>query len=474
MLNKFRLTSVTMTNFKCHHNATFAISHLNDFYGKNRVGKSSIVDAINFCLCGTAKDIDKISVGKDYCIVSTEYLHPHKNQKLIFTSRLTKKGTHTFKAEIDGRQVQTPKKFIKEMIGVGTFNPRELILNSKNRDNEILKIMDASIDQSELSRFPLVYEFDVTGLNAFQVFEGIDKDLRGQRLNLYQKKDLLNKAHDKNRKQLDDELTAFQIKHNLVVDKNKDYQSELKEIEKSLINKKASDQMRKEKVEHLELELDVVQENLNFKNKKNKELDTTITHLQKEQTLVCSEIREGERNLKKLKSEWEKAQKENLTNPEIILRLENKIDHINQKITLQKRLKEIALQKKDADLATEEWRKMDDIIKKEIEHFKNEKLKPLLSKVPGLAYQDGKLRLDGKSIDELSGSEVVELGVNLLSLKSAGTLICINEAECLDDDTIEKIEWDDKKDYILIRVAERATKNEDFKSVKIEGGQNEG
>ena len=39
MLNKFRLASVSMTNFKCHDNATFAISHLNDFYGKNRVGK---------------------------------------------------------------------------------------------------------------------------------------------------------------------------------------------------------------------------------------------------------------------------------------------------------------------------------------------------------------------------------------------------------------------------------------------------
>ena len=108
---------------------------------KTEWGKSSIVDAINFCLCGTAKDVDKITVGKDYCVVSTEYMHAEKNQKLIFTSRLTQKGNYTFKAELDGKQVQTPKTFIKEMIGVGTFNPRELILNTKERDNEILKLM---------------------------------------------------------------------------------------------------------------------------------------------------------------------------------------------------------------------------------------------------------------------------------------------------------------------------------------------
>ena len=313
-----------------------------------------------------------------------------------------------------------------------------------------------------------MYEFDVTGLNAFQVFEGIDKDLRGQRLNLYQKKDLLKKAHDKNRRQLDIEVNAYQVRHNTMIAPDVDYNNSLKTLEKDLIERKSSDKVKAEKVENVKEELKAAEDNLKYRKNQNNELQNKITALQKELVMVCSDIVQGESKLKKLKIDLENAQREKLTNPEQILKLENEIENIKQKITLQKRLKDIDLQKKEADESVADWQAMNDIIQKDLELFKNEKLKPLLSKVSGLTYEKGKLRLDGKSIDELSGSEVVELGVNLLSLRSEGTLICINEAECLDDDTIGKIKWDDKKDFILIRVADQATKNKGFKSVKIE------
>ena len=177
------------------------------------------------------------------------------------------------------------------------------------------------------------------------------------------------------------------------------------------------------------------------KSLRNRELE-----LQNELTTINNEEQESPLAIEKAKRELELAEVE---------------------VALQKRKVDLEKEKEVVDSAVDEHKEMDLKIKNDLKELKERKLGPVLEKVPGLSFDSGKFFYEKKSIDELSGSEIIELSIKLLSLRDKGTLICINEAEALDDTTIENMKWDDDKDFILIRVADNPTKAKNFKSLEI-------
>ena len=97
--------------------------------------------------------------------------------------------------------------------------------------------------------------------------------------------------------------------------------------------------------------------------------------------------------------------------------------------------------------------------------FRAKILKPIQDKVPGLGIKEGKININGISIDELSGSEVIKLGLKLMSLDSKASLLLINEAEALDIDSIREIEWD-KFNAIIARVSDTPV-NKEWNSIEM-------
>ena len=59
------LESITIKNFKNIEKAEYHLKQLNEFYGHNKTGKSSVLDALRFVFYGGKNDVDKIQVGKD-------------------------------------------------------------------------------------------------------------------------------------------------------------------------------------------------------------------------------------------------------------------------------------------------------------------------------------------------------------------------------------------------------------------------
>ena len=77
--------------------------------------------------------------------------------------------------------------------------------------------------------------------------------------------------------------------------------------------------------------------------------------------------------------------------------------------------------------------------------------------------EDGNLTWNKISLDTLSGSESVELGFKLFSLDKKGSFIFVNEAEALDDESMEGLAEEAKKvgkQVIAIRVADHPSGGE--------------
>ena len=97
------------------------------------------------------------------------------------------------------------------------------------------------------------------------------------------------------------------------------------------------------------------------------------------------------------------------------------------------------------------WR----IIRTDFPKVRSKLLIPLKEVISGFDMDSsGKILIDGKSIDELSESESVKLGISFMELEKKSKLLVVDEAECLDEDRIKGIKW--PKNSILIRVATKA------------------
>ena len=468
-VDKYRLKKIFIKNFKCHSELIIGLDHLNDIYGKNRTGKSSILEALKFSLSGTAKDVDKIKSGTEYCFVESEFIHPTKiDNVLVFKSHLTKKGIHTFSCEFQGKKLSQPKKIAKDLVGIGTFDPRE-ILDKKDRDERLLQFFPSEITEQEVEHLPYMIDLDFSQ-GAFLVIKEIEKDLRNQRLSLYQKKDILSKAYEKTQAQLFIEIIDFEKKHNVQVAKtSQDTLKGLKETYHGLIGEREA---HKNKVQNLHRQLEESKSEIDSISDQYRELQKNIEILERDKKRKEKEYNVLSSKCSKLSELYEEALEKEITNPAVIERAKHKVEVCEAQMTLKDRLNNLKKDEGERDAAISEWQVMNSVITDKLVKFKKRKLEPLLKSIPGLNYED-KFVYDGKSLDELSGSEIVSLAISILSLKEKGTLICINEAECLDDDTINSIKWSEDKDFILVRVAETPTKHKKFnhKEIKENGVQ---
>ena len=126
------LVEMTMINFKCYENQTikFDASKVNEIFGPNASGKSSIAQALQFSFFGSKKDSSKISTGKNFMKVLTTL--SDGQHEVVVTSQI-ENGKYTCSAFYDGNKVKSPSVFIKQLLGLDSFDPRQL-LSAKNEN----------------------------------------------------------------------------------------------------------------------------------------------------------------------------------------------------------------------------------------------------------------------------------------------------------------------------------------------------
>ena len=461
------LKQVRLQNFKNHKDDVYVLGNKTDIYGKNAVGKTSIGEAIRFAMFPSKKDVDKISIGEEKAVVTLLMVVPsqEKEIELEVRSSVTRSGVNKRSVKFDGIAPQNPASFLKELISFGTFNPRDII-ESEGREQRLLNLFPSKVSKEDFKDFNLHNPGAINfNENAFIVLGQVEKDLKNTKLNLYQKKDMLLKHYKKYDDDLAEEKASYKrlypeqlgINYKEFMLKNGELSQEIVHKEKALENMKEKLLREKERERDLKSKIDLMHDEIN-KLKQRILLNEKDLHNYKTD-LDAIKVNEYQDNID---TETENISKLNLEKSG----LRDKMVQAERWEDIKRREKELDTHRAEAENSKNEHDNFyDKNLLQLLPKVREKILKPLRDKVPGFDMSNGKITIDGKSIDELSTSECLALGVKLMSLENKTSFIVVDCGENMDKDTINKTEW--TSNVVLIRVSEEPLGLEDWKSIKI-------
>ena len=472
------IKSVSVKNFKNITEGVYNIKPLTEIYGENKTGKTSLLDAIRFAYYGGKNDTEKIQMGKEETEVTLDIT---KNDIPIkITTKLNRNQKITCIAEAQGVRSKTPRALIKKMLGFGTFNPREMI-NKEGRKERLLKLIPIYIKKEDLIvpeegvPFPLSNPGEIDfSQHAFQVLSDAHKDLYNTRQCLNRDRDTFKKSYTERNNQYEQNIITFK----------QNYNTDPEEVEKSSEEIILSTGRLKEKGAALEQSIKEEQakgreasETLSSFTQKRDILQKTIEEYKQKLEKSKFELNHAEENLSKAKLNCKASEEKEKQLREEFLRIEPDILKNKNMLTKSRQAERIKEEKQSVEKAKaqfeekeKEWKIMDVLIKIKWPMLVSKILSPISQKVPGLAIKEnGKIEYEKKPIDELSGSEAIELGILLMRVENKSNLILINEFEAMDADSIKKINWKGLN-AIVARVAESPIGG-NWHSIKMEKPQ---
>ena len=473
-LGDVQLKEIQINNFKCHEKETIVAgeNRRTEIYGENRQGKTAVLEALKFCLTGTINDVHKIKLGEDKMSVKAVFKELGTGTAVEIERSLIKKEAgkpiQKLKVLYDGLEPQKPASFIKDLVSVGTFNPREL-LAKEGRLGRLLNLIPLSIKKEDLGDI-WEYVHNKGGVDwawhAFQVLSFVEGDLRNVRLSLHQTKEREAKHYEKE----SEECRKFQTetKERFGDPEKLGYEEVLKEAgareQKDAQFKEKISELAEEKVktEDREISLDLEIKTLGDSIKK-KELEIEKERLavkSKKEALVS--VREA---IKSLKEREEKAIKYGNEKELEDRKFQERLDKAKAYKKVKDGNDKLLKLKGDVDRAVATWKAMDELIKKDLKDLKKKILDPLTKKIDELGFEEGELLWKGRVIDELSESELIELAVRFKTLDKNCRFIGVDGYESVTKKTSDGIPFGDR-DVFVINVGDKKL-GEEWKGVRI-------
>jgi len=450
------VTNVKIENFKNIGSAQFKAGKFNQIVGANSQGKTAVNQAIEFVYQGSMNP-DLIKLGEERALVELQFDDGAVMSRWL-KRREGAKPTTAVKYERDGMTPAKVQAHINKMIGVGTFDPRD-ILNVKTRNQAIMEMIDVKVTKKELGEMlkPLELnapDFDYN-LNALQLIDKADAHFYSIRTERNRETKAAKVRYDdanalipKTSETLRSELTMPAISLNELETEKQDLGDEFKGLKQKVtdweIVEKAiqqDKQMQKERVESHQGMTD--------------QMDALLIKME----TVAEEI--------ELRSKViEKNENELGVKPDVLAeteRITNAGTKIAQEIQRHETIASVENQEAavksldDAYLsASTKSNNLDLAIGKLRGSFKQEAMSKADLPIKGLGYADGKFNLAGRSLDLLSSSEALIIGLQLTRKKNPHTnVICIDGGECLDAATyanLQKAVSDDGFNYFVTKV----------------------
>ena len=483
----FYLKKLKIKNFKNIAEQEIDFDKKTEILGPNRTGKTAVLEALKFNIIGGKVFEDMVN--KDAAEAETESLFESGGgQPLQIWRSITKSGSVKTKVLFQGMHPPKPAKFISGLVSAGSFNPKE-ILERSGRDERLMRLIPIKCKESDLDGVPLEgAEKDINfEAHAFHVLSSAEASLRGKRLMLYQKKDLLSKAFYKKKENCSLRRTQLFKEAGLIFSETKTYEEIFKQSVIDAENEKRAREeekglsaeignLIKEREDEEKYKTDILRKtdklNINIIEAK-KEMQNAQERIDLFKASIESEktrLNASQENIDKLlqKTKEIEVRRESLNSKADNLRIqkdrtERRVSFVKRRDEILKEEGELKLDAAEMKAAKERWSSMDDYIKKEWPKKKREIIKPMTDKIPGLNFNEsGELELNGVSVSALSESETIELAVNLLNLDKKTSVIAIDGAEALDNKTAGNIDWGEKS-VLLIRVGERGS--EGFKQI---------
>lgn len=466
-----KLKSIQIQDFKNIKNLSLNIGKLNDIYGKNKTGKTAVLEAIQFCMQGKKADVNKIRVGAEKAIVKLELMEG-KNEINISTS-INKAGNITFNAKANGITHNAPRGLIKRLLSVGTFNPRQL-LEKEGRLKKLLSLIpikmtkeDLKVPEMKIKEIPLSgnNKIDFEG-HAYNVLESVDKDLRNTRLILGREKDIKEKSYQKRREDLSDSCLIFQKNYNTdPLNLKKSYEEEIKRKERLSVDlglleekitsaKNKVDSTERERIEQENM-LVGTSEKITALTKEIEESKEKLKVFQETEKTLQNKISESKKEIKDLVANYEELQKIKEKQEEEHKLCDNKINMSREATNLKKIETDLEEEQKEVIKSQKTHKVFDMLVKEAMPIIRKKVLAPIGNSIKGLKVEDDDITYNGISVDTLSGSEVVELSVKLMALEQRSNLLFINEAECLDEESIKGMDFKDFSSVIIARVGDK-------------------
>jgi len=449
------LKKICIKNFKLIETAIIEPGKINQIVGKNNQGKTTVLEAIQFAMLGST-DENIIKHGEHEAIVELAF-----SDGLQVSRKLSRKSGQDLKVELNDMSPQRPQSYLNGLIGVGTFNPNE-VLDPKKRKEYLLNSINLKVKKRDIE--------NITGKIAIPDFNYDDHGLkvieRAAKW-FYDARTVANKetkkakgeaeVYENNLGDLPEDIT-FDCDIDHLNDLLKQYKEKLKGLSLSYDEWK----YRKEAIE--------------FNNKTIENMDNKII-----------ETRE------KLDAQIDKRQQVDKINNELVENLgvepdvvqvasetTEQIETINNELTLRKAH---AAYEKESQLVGRLHARAEelDIKAKNLGTIYKSISNGLMSKVmadadlpiKGLSYEDGDFKLDGINVEQLSSSKTLSLALAITKkLNKKANLICIDGIELLDENTYNELNKEMLKDdfnYFLSKVGP-AFKNSQDKVIEMSNG----
>ena len=436
------ISLIKIENFKKFENLTLSnLEKINLFLGENASGKTSICEAIQFCLEGSVRDIDKIHSGKSFARVTIN-LVKEGNEIEISTEINKEKEKPVIKTRYKVNGVyrkNATRTLLKKFFSVGAFDPFK-VLDDKNK----YKAFDSLLPAQKFSIPKEISEIQNAKIYIRQVMltDSPIENLINLRksLELYRKMVGSEKRQAEfGEKEVTESIAKIKTKlltENIDIETMKSKEDIIIEIEgiKCLIDKFEEDRkyvnMIKEQKISLEKEIILDEDQLNKKKEHVKEISEKIEKYDLDDSTYQSMI----------------SQKYALEKEKLLCDSKEEVERLSK---IQKE-KEGFLKEK-----TDEYKHIDILLKKKYKDFFSYYVSQMAKKLDGVGVNDsGDLTYLGKELSHLSRSEKASLAIKIDEATSKDTNIrCIDNCEMFDDNTIKRLNLNKEgRTYFLFRV----------------------
>jgi len=426
------ITRIMISNFMKLVDVDFNPSATNVIVGKNRQGKTAILKAIR-AACSGDIDASSIRVGEDKAEITLEL------DEINIRRSITSKGSYLDISNKDGFKMPSPQSFLNGILGDFTFNPIEFFdKKPADRKKYLLNAVKITITPERLSE--LMGGLTINGLDfsrhALEVIEDARKFV-------YDNRTVANAEVTKKKKSLEDLLSQIpegfdprEVSEESITalrlaiqgDKDKTKERNTRDEKVVLLQKQEAD--INEQIAALQSKLIGVQDQIIAESEKAFDISDDLTMDAAQETL---EKLEGQRDI----------------------------------VYTVKRSDEV---RAELDQAMQKAEQLDGLVKKLTKEIPGILVSEADLPVAGLTVDGDELLINGVNIDNLSSSEQLKLGLDVVrALNHNWKVICIDGVEMLDKESFEfflnEIK-DDSYQYFVTRVSDE--KGEHY--ITIENG----
>lgn len=392
-------------------------SETNVIVGKNKQGKTSILKAIRAAFTGDA-DSNSIRIGENKAEIIVEL------DELTVKRTITPKDSYLDISNKEGMKMPAPQKFLNGILGTFSFNPIEFFeKKAAERKKYLLNAIKLTINQEELAQY--------TG----EKLTGIDYDAHALEV-----VEMARKHYYDQRTGANAEVTKLE----------KTLQSLNEQIPQGFDAKSVSD----EEIQKLRDAIALDEQNA-IKAQANAD---AIAKLQTDEKETIAEIERLQGKLKGIQEEIiAKADlKFDFSDPMAIEAAKNTLASLESKREIVFTVKRADEVRGELTTAMDKATKLDTIVKKLTKEVPEDLIKKAELPVEGLSIDGDDILINGVSIDNLSSSEQLKFGLQIVrALNGEFKIICVDGIETLDKESFEfflkEAEADDYQ-YFVTRV----------------------